>query len=205
MCYSNFLSHRDYSLFKNLFIAFGTAKRVVYSKITKFSDDAVPTKGDICQLIVDLIERKSLDTGSGRPSDPQKVGEEILMVDEALSPHTADGRVQSALGEVLGLGDLRQNVAVMCRDLRHFEEPPYVYDPITDRVGYVTMDSVCYDVTYGYRTAFAYLLHSTAPTEDFRREALRPRVPCGKFSYTHLRPARIFGVSGTLSALSNYE
>ena len=125
VCYSNFLIHRDYSLFETLFTAFGIAKRV-YSKITKFSE-AVVTKGDIRQVILDLIEGRSLDTSSGRPSNPQQVGEEILLVDEgevslsqnlrtsrgstihgqALSPHTADGRVQGALGEILGLGDPR--------------------------------------------------------------------------------------------------
>jgi len=250
VCYSDFLSHRDYSLFENLFTAFGITKRVVYSKITKFSEDAVATKGDIRQLILDLIEGMSLDTSSGRPSDPQEVGEEILLVDEVdvffgedfhgqtynlvalleseevrsllvkIWEHRAEAQntarlfrhiqqteeYKALLGKFSDWEILvKTQVAVMCRDLRHFEEPPYVYDPITDRVGYVVMDSVCYDVTYGYRTAFAYLLHSTAPTEDFRREALRLRVPCGKFSYTHIRPARIFGVSGTLSALGDYE
>ena len=30
----------------------------------------------------------------------------------------------------------------MCRDLNHFEQPLFVCDPITDRLGYVVMDSV---------------------------------------------------------------
>ena len=45
----------------------------------------------------------------------------------------------------------------------------------------------------------------TSWTKDFRREALRLRVHCGKFSYTHIKPARIFGGSSTLSALGDYE
>ena len=74
--HSDYLSHRDYSLFENLFMAVGIVERVVHSKMKNFSDD-----GDINQLVRDLITGKRLTSSRCHPSDLQEAGEEILLVD----------------------------------------------------------------------------------------------------------------------------
>ena len=82
VCYSDYLSHRDYSLFENLFMAFGIVERFVYSTIKKFSEDGLQTEGNFCQFVRDLITGNSLESSRCRPSDDQEAGEEILLVDE---------------------------------------------------------------------------------------------------------------------------
>ena len=47
---------------RNLFIAFGVAERVVYSTMNKFSEDGLRAKGDIHQLVRDLITGNSLES-----------------------------------------------------------------------------------------------------------------------------------------------
>ena len=46
-----------------------------------FSDDGLRTKGDIRQLVRDLITGKRLTSSRCHPSDLQEAGEEILLVD----------------------------------------------------------------------------------------------------------------------------
>ena len=93
----------------------------------------------------------------------------------------------------------------MCQDVRHFEGPLCVYDLVHDRVGYVHMDCVDYGWNVGYRNAFAYLLHSITPVQANRRGELALKIACRYFFFMNINPARIFGVSGTLSALCDYE
>ena len=54
---------------RNLFIAFGIAERAVQSTINQFSEDSLRAKGDIHQLVRDLIRRQSRAAG--------EAGEEI--------------------------------------------------------------------------------------------------------------------------------
>ena len=77
------------------------------------------------------------------------------------------------------------------------------------RYRYTKMDGVDWDLTYGYRTAFA-VLHEVEQdggrnADASLRRALGLRVTCGTFSYANIKPARILGVSGTLAALSDDE
>ncbi|CAE8585703.1 unnamed protein product [Polarella glacialis] len=55
VCYSEYLSQRDWNLFKDLFVAFNLDDRIIYSKITEFSEDATLAKGNIRALTLDLI------------------------------------------------------------------------------------------------------------------------------------------------------
>jgi len=100
---------------------------------------------------------------------------------------------------------IEAEVATMCRDLKYFEEPHYQYDARLDRIGYAVMDGFCYDLVWGYRTAFAFLKHSPRNAEASVRRALQLRLSCGRFSYANIKPACILGVSGTLEALGEYE
>lgn len=100
---------------------------------------------------------------------------------------------------------LTNEVLEMCYDLQRFEEPRYHYDPHRDQIGYQVMDSLCFDLIYGYRTAFAYLKHSPRNVEANVQRALQLRISCGRFSYANVQPACMLGVSGTLEALSASE
>lgn len=62
VCYSEYLSSRDYNDFKDIFIAFKCQRNIVYSKITSFSEDSVAKQGNIRQLTQDMI--------LGRKSNP---------------------------------------------------------------------------------------------------------------------------------------
>ncbi|KAK3239607.1 hypothetical protein CYMTET_50476 [Cymbomonas tetramitiformis] len=79
VCYSQYLSDRDCSLFKDLFLAFGVSRRIVYSTICQYSCAHVKEqRGDIYRLTEALFRGGSLE--NRRPPSP--VDEEILLVDE---------------------------------------------------------------------------------------------------------------------------
>jgi len=100
-------------------------------------------------------------------------------------------------------------ISLMIDQVRKVDEEPYFLDRETDRIGYRVMDSISYEATYGYRTVFAYLQEAERGNLKHRDStldnALAMPVSCGQFSYAGITPARILGVSGTLSALGKYE
>jgi len=55
VCYSEYLSKRDYELFKDVFDRFHLLDVIKYSKITKFSEDTTAAKGDIRKLTASLL------------------------------------------------------------------------------------------------------------------------------------------------------
>lgn len=250
VCYSDYLSQRDYGLFEDLFEAFGVKGEIVYSKITAYSEDSVAQRGDIRELTKKLIHGTLGKELESRLAVCQPQQKEILLVDEvdvffgqefhgqtyniiaqielnevqrilrkiwehhdhARSPRRLF-QIMQASSEYTGLLAkfpqwqtlIATEVQAMCQDLQHFEEPKYHYDAQSDRIFYTVMDCPCYDVVYGYRTAFAYLKSSTVNSADGLRRALQLRISCGQFSYANIDPACILGVSGTLAALGGYE
>jgi len=52
---------------------------------------------------------------------------------------------------------IETEVKKMCNDVHNFNDPPYEVDVINSRLGYRHKDSIDWDQTFGYRTAFAYL------------------------------------------------
>jgi hypothetical protein len=80
VCYSDYLSKRDFKLFEELFDRFGLKKFIRYSKITTFAEDSTATKGDIRSLTESLL-RGSLT----KPMNPTKKALPGLM-----PPDTAD-------------------------------------------------------------------------------------------------------------------
>jgi uncharacterized protein YegL len=89
------------------------------------------------------------------------------------------------------------------------DEPSYHFDRDTDMIGYKVHDTICYNVTYGYRTIFAYLKEADNgslknPTATLSQVLTMP-ISCGQFSYANIKPKRILGVSGTLEVMSDYE
>ncbi len=100
-------------------------------------------------------------------------------------------------------------ISMMLDQVRKVDEEPYHLDKETDRIGYKVMDSISYEATYGYRTVFAYIQEAERGNlrheDETLKRALTMPVSCGQFSYAEISPERILGVSGTLSALGDFE
>lgn len=360
VCYSEYLSARDYSLFEELFERFGLKKFIKYSKITTFAEDSTATKGDIRSLtecllrgnltvpsymksmmtttkealrsltskvfvnssndanspkstvdnnLLDsssmssenIVEGETVETGvanrtrSKKHSSPNSKSsqensqqvkrkssvisselsaaspanaisidcqqtsptfgdsnqadmKEVLLVDEVdvffgseFYGQTYNQVVEFREPEVfeilkriwtafdsgsrhLKLNDIKSmpeytrlldklpgylldnEISLMLDQVRRVDDVPYYIHPETDRIGYKVMDYISYDVTYGYRTIFAYLKESdNLKKKDTLANALVMPISCGQFSYANISPYRIIGVSGTLQALGDYE
>ena len=52
---------------------------------------------------------------------------------------------------------VEKEVRKMIADVAEFNDPPYEVDGVNLRIGYSVVDSIEWDLTFGYRTAFAYL------------------------------------------------
>ena len=100
-------------------------------------------------------------------------------------------------------------VEQLCQDVKQFDSPAYVCDRGENHIGYKVMDGVCYDVVYGYKTAFATLQEAEngnfQDPQDAKKSVMKLRVSCGQFSYSNIHPACILGVSGTVDALGDEE
>jgi hypothetical protein len=102
-----------------------------------------------------------------------------------------------------------QEVRLMLDHVQRIDDEPYIFDPESDRIGYKVLDTISYQVTYGYRTVFAYLKETSEGNlkdekETLRRELYMP-VSCGQFSYANISPSLILGVSGTLETMGDFE
>ena len=99
----------------------------------------------------------------------------------------------------------------ICTDLQKFDDPPYEVDVINDRLGYRIKDSVDWELTFGYRTAFAHLFElehgklvgGSATTSVC--QLLYLWISCSQFSYAHIEPTVVLGVYGILRVLSRKE
>jgi preprotein translocase subunit SecA len=64
VCYSEYLSDRDFRIFEDVFNRFGLSKYIVYSKITMYAEDATASKGDIRTLTESLLRGNMSPTQS---------------------------------------------------------------------------------------------------------------------------------------------
>ncbi|KAL3941493.1 MAG: hypothetical protein SGBAC_004162 [Bacillariaceae sp.] len=339
VCYSEYLSCRDYGLFEDLFKRFNITEDIVYSKITTLSEDTTACKGDIRYLTESMVlgnlpqnagevsnpsilrqvnanvvtvvnqnkkparpsarstphssvdkrqlqsspcggQSKALeqhdkddcmDTSARHTKDstlqtqnssdvatsnlfPRLFGkpkEEILLVDEVdvffgpefygqtynqvaqlQEPEIAEilktvWREHSCNGRNLRLSDIKSTtpyrslcqkmqgfeflldneISLMLKHVKRVDEKTYFLDETEQSIGYKVMDSVSYNVTYGYRTVFAYLQEydrGSIKSQTLERVLTMP-VSCGQFSYSQIAPTRILGVSGTLDVMTRYE
>ena len=88
VCYSEYLSNRDYSLFEDLFRMLGLHKQIKYSKITTLSEDTTARKGDIRALTESLLRQKLPE----RVVNRQPIDEQAL-VDNSSQHVTSQGTV----------------------------------------------------------------------------------------------------------------
>ena len=101
---------------------------------------------------------------------------------------------------------LENEISLMLDQVSKVDEVPYYLDVENDCIGYKVMDSISYDVTYGYSTCFSYLKESSKlKNKGTLARVLAMPVSCGRFSYANISPYRILGVSGTLQSLSENE
>jgi len=313
VCYSEYLSDRDFALFRDVFDDFNVKEHVKYSKITTLSEDATKAKGNIRVLTESLLRGQLEDVGSApaliiarksggvtispgkskvrtttksttdtktedgsfksdtvsktkkkvdkmierkiiQPPEMSSIDrKEILLVDEVdvffgsefygqtynqvaqlREPEITDilihiwiankrGGRRQRLADIQALPAYSQllkkidgfkyvldsEINLMIDQVRRIDEEPYYLHRDTDRIGYKVMDSISYEVTYGYRTVFAYLQEAERGNlkekDSTLASALFIPLSCGQFSYANVSPERILGVSGTLSALGEYE
>ena len=254
VCYSEYLSNRDFELFKDLFGYFQLADRITYSKITKLSEDCTRTKGDIRNLTESLLKGSLSSRGCKTGKNEQgRLDEEILVVDEFDVFFGSDFYGQTynqvyqlqedeiaeilrfiwtnskRVGQKLKLADIQgiesyqhlvkkypdftylfdNEILLMIDQVKRVDEEPYHLDEVTGRIGYKVMDTIEYDVTYGYCTMFAYLKEADKGklqnAETRLANVLAMPVSCGQFSYASISPLRILGVSGTVAAMGQYE
>lgn len=112
------------------------------------------------------------------------------------------------LSKMASFGYLLDNeINLMLNQVKRVDDIPYHLDAENDRIGYKVMDSISYNVTFGYATIFAYLkeAENLKNRDEALSRALVMPVSCGQFSYANISPTRIMGVSGTLAAIGEYE
>ena len=92
-------------------------------------------------------------------------------------------------------------------DVQNFQSHDYVVKQ--DRIGYVEQDNIVYNVTYGYKTLFAYYYeHDLGKiSQASLAQNIAITIKCGSFSYAEIpsKFAYILGVTGTLKSLSEPE
>ena len=279
VCYSEYLSTRDFNDFKVVFEKFGCIHSIHYSKITAFSESNIAEKGQIRSMTQDLIggnlSTSTASTGTptfappanestptfAPPANENGAGvehrgkkETILLVDEvdvffgkefygqtynqvahlqndditslirriwnnkASKPSLYSikseaweeyQRIKDTFAQWMDVIDVE--IKLMCSQVTKYKDPEPHYNRHKDLIGYKDHDTISYDVKYGYRTVFAYLHQLekgnvlTDHKRDFEKHHCTMQIVCGQFSYAEIDTDCILGVSGTLSALSDYE
>eukprot|EP01087_Luapelamoeba_hula_P010441 TRINITY_DN276_c0_g2_i2.p1 TRINITY_DN276_c0_g2~~TRINITY_DN276_c0_g2_i2.p1 ORF type:complete len:2599 (-),score=378.72 TRINITY_DN276_c0_g2_i2:48-6866(-) len=101
----------------------------------------------------------------------------------------------------------------MVADVASFAKPAYAVttdDAGRKVIGYNEFGVLMTNITYGYKTAFAYLCEAEKGVVDKKTASdfLGLKINCGQFSYAelpHLFPEGILGVTGTLETLGSTE
>ena len=255
VCYSEYLSNRDYELFKDVFQQLGVSSFIKYCTITKLSETSTAAKGNIRELTLSLLRGNMTNEMSptAQRFEIDGITEEILLVDEVdvffgndfygqtynqvaqlkepeitatihrIWMDSKKGKKRLRLDHIKRFPEygqllrkfpkyeflLENEILSMLRSVKVVDEHVYHLDPHSDRIGYRIMDTISYDVTYGYKTIFAYMKEADNGNLQNRDAALERvlamPISCGQFSYANISPSRILGVSGTLDALGDYE
>lgn len=88
---------------------------------------------------------------------------------------------------------------------KNFASQPYHLDESTGRIGYQDQDRVSYEMTYGYKTTYAYFAeYAKGKLTDAHLNAnLNIQLNSGFFSYAEMPKLfdKVIGVTGTLDTL----
>ncbi len=102
---------------------------------------------------------------------------------------------------------LEESLKAMIVDVQTFDGQEYVV--VNDKIGYREQHGVSFDISYRYKTIFAYFCEHekgeiTSSSRDLRVALL---IDCGAFSYAEIpkKYKSVMGVTGTLSTLSPPE
>ena len=95
----------------------------------------------------------------------------------------------------------------MLNDVHDFQAHDYVV--INNKIGYKEQDGISFDISFGYKTAFAYFYEKSrnAISDISLKENVGLIINCGAFSYAEMPKSfqYIVGVTGTLKTLSAQE
>ena len=102
---------------------------------------------------------------------------------------------------------IEEAVKDMISDVRTFESHDYFVQ--NDKIGYKEQDGMSFNVTYGYKTLFAYFreYENKNISKASLLENICIRLKCGHYSYAEMPKefSFIMGVTGTLETLSPIE
>ena len=102
---------------------------------------------------------------------------------------------------------IEESVKAMIVDVQSFDTPEYVVQK--DKIGYREQHGISFDVSYRYKTVFAYFYeHENGEiTQDSRDKKATLIIDCGAFSYAEIPKQYkcVMGVTGTLATLSEPE
>ncbi len=247
VCYSEYLSQRDYDAFVTIFKAFGLLDQIHYGTFNQLSENFINQYGDTRELIVSHIQgAAAISKQSTKSSDDNK----ILLIDEVdvfFSPdfygnsyrpltqlqdvsifkliefiwrNRRDKRLltfeniksteefRACISRYRGWDFLIETaVKAMLSDIQTFEKHEYVI--LQDGIGYKEQDGISLEISYGYKTVFAYFKEHEAGkiTQSSRDKKVAITIDCGIYSYAEIpRQYRcIMGVTGTLATLSKPE
>jgi len=80
ICYSQYLSERDYKDFEQLFDAFGVKDTITYSTISNMCEIIINNKGNVRNLAKNVIENASRDPESTKTTE--RPAQSVLLIDE---------------------------------------------------------------------------------------------------------------------------
>jgi hypothetical protein len=80
ICYSQYLSERDYNNFEKLFDTFGVKEQITYSTISNMCEIIINNKGNVRSLAKKVIEKASLDPKSAKTTEHPS--QSVLLIDE---------------------------------------------------------------------------------------------------------------------------
>lgn len=102
---------------------------------------------------------------------------------------------------------IEESTKEMLADIKAFEEHEYVV--LRDRIGYKDQDGISFNISYGFKTLFAYFKEHAAGniTQSSRDAHLAVTIDLGIYSYAEIPKQYkcIMGVTGTLAILSQSE
>ncbi|CAL6089204.1 Helicase-related_protein [Hexamita inflata] len=223
VCYSNYLSQRDFKDFTNIFSTFNVQENIQYGTFNEMCEMFINQDGHVRENTEFLIQNKKQPITHLQNNQRQK----ILLIDEVDVFFNKDfyGNSYSPLAqvksvEITSLIDyiwknrnnsseinyqkikqteqykqcrksldgweelLNQAILTLISDVKSFQSQQYIV--FNGKIGYKDQDTISTQITYGYKTMFAY--YQEHANSNIKLEELQNRIGllfnCGSFSKT---------------------